>query len=85
MNKVIGGEFIIENSLLNENNKPNIEYSSGRSAFFHILQNVADKRGKDSILIPNFLCDSITKTISDIGWKYAFYRINDRLDRKSVV
>lgn len=80
MHKIMGGEFAIDNSLLKEVDieKSNINLSSGRHALYSILNSEQFFGGK-TILIPDYLCDSITKTISEAGWKYEFYSINDRL------
>lgn len=81
MHKVMGGEFKIEEKLLQEtkDDKLNIPYSSGRTALFTILNNEKIMRGGGTILIPDYVCDSVTRTIKEAGWNYVFYRINDDL------
>ena len=31
------------------------------------------------VLLPNYLCESITNTVRDAGWRYSFYTINENL------
>lgn len=78
MHEVIGGEFAIDKKLLS-NNKENkeLQYSSGRSVLYSILMHVEGKHKK--ILLPAYLCDSITRTVIETGWKYTFYQINEFL------
>ena len=77
MQKVMGGEFLINNNLFEKTimDRETIIYSSGRNALFNILYNEYDFDAR-TILIPNYLCDSVTRTINDAGWSYKFYRIN---------
>lgn len=78
--RVIGGEIAIEPQMLIEKASAiNIEYSSGRAALYCILRNIQKIFGGGTILIPDYLCDSITNTIVDAGWNYDFYHINERL------
>lgn len=87
MDKVIGGEFAIDlnNFILHDNNTMSstmlkIPYSSGRCALYMILRDIEEKRGKKSdILVPNYLCNSITNTIVDAGWNYIFYSVESDL------
>lgn len=81
MDKVIGGEFSVESSLLdNKEIKIDIQYSSGRCALAAILNHIKGIFPEVStILLPNYLCDSITKTVIDSGWEYKFYNIGDDL------
>jgi len=80
--RVVGGEIAIEPQMLIEKGPViNIEYSSGRAALYCILRNIQKIfRGDGSILIPDYLCDSITNTIADAGWKYSFYHIDEELN-----
>lgn len=81
MQKVMGGEFLINNNLFEKTimDRETIIYSSGRNALFNILYNEYDFDAR-TILIPNYLCDSVTRTINDAGWSYKFYRINIDLE-----
>ena len=79
MDKVIGGEFLIntENYLKTAGNilEGGVPlYSCGRAAFAAILRSII---GKKRILVPDYLCISITKTVLDQGWNYSFYHIDE--------
>lgn len=50
-------------------------YSSGRAALYHILK-LSRKLGKNKILLPDFLCDSIIETVKLLKHPYEFYKIN---------
>lgn len=78
MHRIIGGEFAIDSRLLSKNEKSiELQYSSGRSALYSILMHIKGKRRK--ILLPSYLCDSITRTVIDAGWEYVFYTIDEFL------
>lgn len=82
MGDIIGGEFsILEESLnqKNRNEKKDITLSSGRCALFAILKELEYEIGKRGVLLPNYLCESITNTVRDAGWRYSFYTINENL------
>lgn len=82
MGKVIGGEFSILEKTLNKKNqdkKSDFPFSSGRCALFAILNDLGYVIGKRGVLLPNYLCESITNTIRDAGWTYSFYNINEYL------
>lgn len=81
-NNVIGGEFAISYDLIQQkkkngkNDEDKFFYSSGRVALYAILKDIEqtfDKSG--GVLLPDFLCDSITNTVIDAGWNYTFYHI----------
>lgn len=80
MQDVMGGEFRICDEYLTRGKRVPIDYSSGRCALFYILRQI-EKAGirEKNILLPDFLCDSITKTVIAAGWKYRFYHINGEL------
>lgn len=78
MHRIIGGEFAIDSRLLSKNEKSiELQYSSGRSALYSILMHIKAKSGK--ILLPSYLCDSITRTVIDAGWEYEFYQVDECL------
>lgn len=79
MQEVMGGEFPILPAYLKPNKKENggIRYASGRGALYSILAQLNDK--DKSILLPDYLCDSVTRTVTDAGWKYEFYHIDKAL------
>lgn len=85
MDKIIGGEFAIDPiSFLGAEKtlkrSGNIDYSSGRCALFAILKDIEYEHGAQEILLPDYLCDSITRTVIDAGWKYKFYKIDAGLN-----
>lgn len=83
MGDIIGGEFSIHEETLNSKNKNtkyDFAFSSGRCALFAILNELEHLIGKrGGILLPNFLCDSITNTVCDAGWTYSFYSVKENL------
>lgn len=84
MSGIIGGEFSISSELLKlkerELESSNIKFSSGRSALFSILCDIEKKRGiKGRILLPSYLCNSITQTIIDAEWRFDFYELDSTL------
>ena len=89
MSKIIGGEFNIPISEMktNINNRKNSGnyFSSGRSAFCAILRNISFDEPR-KVLLPDYLCSSITKVCIDENIQYHFYHINEDLfpDEKSL-
>ena len=78
MHRIIGGEFAINSRLLSKNEKSiELQYSSGRSVLYSILMHIKAKSRK--ILLPSYLCDSITRTVIDAGWVYEFYQVDEFL------
>lgn len=82
MQKVMGGEFGINEELLKEvtGDKLDIPYSSGRHALFTILNSENSLTGGHTILIPNYICDSVVRTVKEAGWNYVFYSVKDNLE-----
>ncbi len=79
---VIGGEFLIDPQvyLQTENVCNNTSlFSCGRAALFAILRAISAKNGHSVILVPDYLCSSITHTIDDVGLEYRFYHIGEEL------
>ena len=75
MHRIIGGEFAINSRLLSKNEKSiELQYSSGRSVLYSILMHIKGENKK--ILLPAYLCDSITRTVIEAGWKYELYQID---------
>lgn len=75
MKKIIGGEFKIE--LKEKMSSPDDNkglFSSGRAAFFSIL-NSTFINNLEKVLLPDYLCSSITKTCIDSNIPYEFYHI----------
>lgn len=78
MHKIIGGEFAIDSTLLQDKRESiDLQYSTGRSALYSILMHIGGEHRK--ILLPEYLCDSITKTVIDAGWEYVFYQLDESL------
>ena len=80
--RIIGGEFAIPHELISKDNTElQVEankyyYSSGRCALFAVLNDIEHMLGEIvGVLLPDFLCDSITNTVVDAGWTYSFYHI----------
>lgn len=85
MDKIIGGEFAVDH--MNFRNLPDypeindrIIYATGRGAFYAILKDIELTTEHRNILLPNYLCDSITRTVIDAGWQYQFYNVNEHLE-----
>ena len=75
MEKIIGGEFSISCSIINTH--PVIQknyFSTGRGAFAAIL-----RTGIKRILLPDYLCSSITQVCIDETVQYSFYHIKETL------
>lgn len=78
MHRIVGGEFAIDSRLLSKNeNSLELKYSCGRSVLYAILMHIKRKYGR--ILLPSYLCDSITRTVIDAEWKYDFYQVDECL------
>ena len=79
--KIIGGEQAIEfehivdlGHAMIEKGQSRLFYSLGRSALAAILENEIS-HGNNSILLPDYLCESITNTVISLGMEYSFYHI----------
>ena len=85
MNSIVGGEFEIDIKII-RNSSPKLPkklnhghfYSSGRAALFHIL-NFSSQSGKNKILLPDYLCESIIEVVKLASVQYKFYTINQDL------
>lgn len=84
--KIIGGEFAIPHDLMEQNNTALFDevgkyyYSSGRCALYHILKDTENNLNKKrEVLLPDYLCDSITNTVVDANFNYSFYHIKSDL------
>lgn len=85
MNQVIGGEFEIDiKNDFNSYSKLPREfsqgqfYSSGRAALYHIL-NFSKQLGKDKILLPEYLCESIVEIAKLTSIPFEFYKVTQDL------
>lgn len=81
VDKKIGGEFAIDLACapppisFQKINKHYL-YASGRAALYAILQNIKYHFSKiDTVLLPEYLCESIIHTVSAAGFRYDFYDI----------
>jgi hypothetical protein len=85
MYKIRGGEFEINPSILKDKYKENripegFLYSSGRAALYHILQNIRLHFPIiDTILLPNYLCNSIVETVKLCRYKIKYYELTEGL------
>lgn len=86
--KIIGGEFEIFPELKTEGlyhgkiseTCDRKYYASGRTCLYVILENIAGYSGKDGgVLVPDYICASVTRTIIDAGYGFRFYRIGRNL------
>ncbi len=83
---MIGGEFDLDIFTLEKKtgdatkNKKISYFSSGRAALYHILKYLKEERDIHSVLLPDFLCSSITNTIDRCGISYQFYSLSHALD-----
>ena len=83
---MIGGEFPISISdLLRAPNFQRVNdgayhYASGRAALYQILKYLKEKKGINSILLPDYLCDTILVPINRLGIEYGFFSLNERLE-----
>ncbi len=82
---MIGGEFdldlfTLEKKTGDASKDENISYfSSGRAALYHILRYLKENRGIHCVLLPDFLCSSITNTIDRCEIPYQFYSLHHDL------
>lgn len=90
MNTVIGGEFEFlepQISVSSNNIKDGyIMYSSGRAAFYQILNYLKDDNRVDSIYLPDYICDSVYHVCERLGISYYFYSISENfhMDRNML-
>ena len=87
MKEYIGGEFayLKKNFLKNSNKKNYIKFdwsTSGRAAFFYIL-NSYKKKGFKEIHLPAYICDSLFFPVKKLGFKILFYDLDDNLNIKN--
>jgi hypothetical protein len=86
MSSVIGGEFAIAadkaiNATLPDDKWHMLPadgyFSSGRAAIFAILSSIGEQ--EVTLLLPAYLCSSVTQTVRDAGWRYQFYDVQPDL------
>lgn len=81
----IGGEFEIAPALLAvaagtlESLPGGGYYSTGRGALAAILRDAQRVRGGDSVLLPDYVCDSVTETVVSLGLRPVRYGVEPAL------
>ena len=83
---MIGGEFPIAitdllraPSLLRVNDGT-YHYASGRAALYQILKYLKEERGITTILLPDYLCDTILVPVRKLEFEFTFFSLNDKLE-----
>lgn len=88
---MIGGEFPISIADLmkaqnfNKVNDGTYHYASGRAALYQILKYLKEQQGITSVLLPNYLCDTILVPIRKLKLKFQFFLLNDKLELEEDV
>lgn len=83
---MIGGEFpIAVTDLFRAPNLSRVNdgmhhYASGRAALYQILKYLKGEKGIKSILLPDYLCDTILVPVKKLGFEYTFFPLNDSLE-----
>ena len=54
-------------------------FSSGRAALFAIMEDIQQTGQQGTVLVPDYLCDSVTHTIADAGRGFRFYHVGKEL------
>ncbi|MBW6409469.1 DegT/DnrJ/EryC1/StrS aminotransferase family protein [Clostridium weizhouense] len=85
-NMPIGGEFWFENKLQDKNIYNDISnigvlLNGGKSAIEFILNDINFKEN-EILALPSYLCPTIIEVVENIGIKYEFYEINQKLELK---
>lgn len=86
--KIIGGEFEAFPKLKKDELSINgmaetggrKYYTSGRTCLYAILKSIAASPEQiGGVLVPDYICASVTRTIADAGFDYSFYQIGKNL------
>lgn len=83
---MIGGEFpititdLLRAPNLSRVNDGTYHYASGRAALYQILKYLKEEKGTNSILLPDYLCDSILVPVRKLEFEYSFFPLNDNLE-----
>lgn len=83
---MIGGEFpiaiidLLKAPRVSRVNDGTYHYASGRAALYQILKYLKEENGINTILLPDYLCDTILVPINKLEIKYIFFPLNDRLE-----
>lgn len=79
--KVIGGEYDIDFRALNSNRRFELgehefAYASGRSALFYILRSAIKEKQITTVMIPDYICESVLLPIRKLGLECVIYPLN---------
>ena len=83
---MIGGEFpisitdLLKAPSLSLVNAGTYHYASGRAALYQILKYLKEQKGIISVLLPDYLCDTILVPVRKLGLEYDFFPLNERLE-----
>lgn len=83
---MIGGEFpiaitdLLKAPRVSRVNDGTYHYASGRAALYQILKYLKEEKGITSILLPDYLCDTILVPIRKLEFEYSFFPLNDNLE-----
>ncbi len=83
---MIGGEFpititdLLRAPSLSRVNDGTYHYASGRAALYQILKYLKEEKGITSILLPDYLCDTMLVPINKLGIEYTFFPLNIKLE-----
>jgi hypothetical protein len=83
----IGGEMEIDPASLDAAIDPGPPTpATGRGALRQILSHVARARGRGAVALPDYLCESVVRTVVDAGFTPRFFRVGEDLaiDRPSA-
>jgi len=83
---MIGGEFEIQINNLDDVNSSSEKilddfyvFSSGRAALYHILIYLKSNKNIKNIMLPDYLCPSIIKTVNELDLNIIFFPLNKQL------
>lgn len=79
MQKVIGGEFDLDITNMGQllSSKNTSLFSSGRAALYHILNNASKSNQYSTLLLPDYLCESVLESAQKTNLSIDFYKINE--------
>ncbi len=83
---MIGGEFpiaitdLLKAPSVSRVNDGTYHYASGRAALYQILKYLKEEKGITSILLPDYLCDTILVPIRKLAIEYTFFPLNEKLE-----
>lgn len=83
---MIGGEFpiaiidLLKAPRISRVNDGTYHYASGRAALYQILKYLKEEKSINSILLPDYLCDTILVPVRKLEFEYTFFPLNDMLE-----